>query len=248
MKASLVRLASVALIAAFAGSAMAALTPYSQSFEGLTMSDPGALANDGWKVFGNVFNSSGGYLYGYGPFPAPNGGNGFSAIGTGEGGVAQGNQYLNVYSDYNNGDHANGNLIEANVFQEQIISGADLGQTVQFSFDYKAAAGAGPAGSTTAKAFFKVLNPNSGFALVAFPTLETTGASSSSWASGSISLTIDSSWTGHILQFGFMNTATQYQPSAVLYDNINFAPVPEPATMTALAISLLGIAARRRRK
>jgi hypothetical protein len=61
------------------------LTPYSQDFEGLVETDPDALANDGWLVFGNVFSPEGGYLYGYGPFPAPNHALAFSQIVLGEG-------------------------------------------------------------------------------------------------------------------------------------------------------------------
>ena len=44
------------------------LAPYSQDFEGLVQSDPAALGNDEWKVFGNVFDGDWNYLYGYGVF------------------------------------------------------------------------------------------------------------------------------------------------------------------------------------
>lgn len=162
---------------------------------------------------------------------------GFSAIATGEGGAAQGLQYLNTYSDYNNRDHALGRVIEANVFQEQVISAGDLG-TSQF----------GPGGQTRTMAFFKVLDPSANYALVAFPTLETTSASTTDWASGALNITIDNAWSGHILQFGFLSTATLDQPSGVFYDNINFQAVPEPATLSVLAVSVAGMALRRRRK
>ena len=107
------------VIFAFAGAAMAQ-TPYSQDFEALVPVD-GSLAADGWLFFGNVFDPGGGYLYGYGVFPAPNGTGGFCAIDAGQGGPAQGLQQLSVYSDYLNTDHGIGNLIESNVFQEQVI-------------------------------------------------------------------------------------------------------------------------------
>lgn len=212
--------------AAAATSAQADLTPFAQNFESLVAADPAALTNDGWKVFGNVFNSSGGYLYGYGTFGAPNGTPGFCSIASGEGGENQAVQYLNVYSDYNNGDHANGNRIEANVFQEQIVGAADLGKTYRFKFDYKASFTAGPAGSTTTQAFIKVLNPSAGYSLVAFPTITTTTASTTVWSEGNtIDVTVGGDWQGHLLQFGFLSNATGYQASGVYYDNVSFNEV-----------------------
>lgn len=249
MNLNLVRIAVLALSPVLAASSFGALTSYSQNFEGLNMSSTSALADDGWKVFGNVFDSGGNYLYNYGPFPAPNTGAAFCSIATGEGGAAQGLQYLNTFSDYNNGDHANNRLIEANTFQEQVVAAGDIGKTFEFKFDYKASSTAGPSGQTVARAFIKVLNPGAGFALVSFPTLVTTSASTTAWATGSLNVTIEQGWTNHILQFGFMNTATAYQPSGVFYDNINFSqPIPEPATMSVFGAALVGLVARRRRK
>ena len=63
----------------------AAISPYSQNFETLVKTSATALSADGWVVFGNVFSPDHStYLYGYGTFPAPNGGNGFCAIGPDE--------------------------------------------------------------------------------------------------------------------------------------------------------------------
>jgi len=248
MKIAMARITVLALGATLASSAMADLTSYSQNFESLGASDPGALAADGWKVFANVFNSGGGFLYNYGPFQAPNGGPGFSSIASGEAGANQGQQYLNAYSDYNNGDHGAGRIIEANLFQEQVVGAADLGKTYSFSFDYKASSQYGPAGATRTYAFIKVLNPNNGYSLDAFPRIETTLASPSAWSEGNqINVTIDNSWTGNILQFGFMSTASNYEPSGVYYDNINFAAVPEPASMLILAGGLAALARRRKK-
>jgi hypothetical protein len=68
------------LLGAAAGPA-SALSGYSQDFEGLGPLDPDALANDGWLVFGNVYGPGGApFLYAYGAFPAPNGGQAFSAV------------------------------------------------------------------------------------------------------------------------------------------------------------------------
>ncbi|MDK3158451.1 PEP-CTERM sorting domain-containing protein [Kamptonema cortianum] len=228
---------------------MANLTTYAQNFESMSMGSSSALSDDGWLVFGNVFDPGFNYLYGYGPFGAPNGGAGFSAVATGEAGANQGTQYLNAYNDYNNGDHANGNWIEANVFQEQTIGAGDVGQIWNFTFDYKASSTAGPGGSTTTFAFIKVLDPNNGWALVGFETFETTNASTTSWTEGQLlDVSIASGWAGNILQFGFMSTATNYEPSGVFYDNISFEAVPEPGTLALLGGGLLAAALRRRKK
>jgi hypothetical protein len=208
-----------ALLCLAATASWADLAPYTQDFEGLDQGNPGALAGDGWLVFANVFSPDGTvYYYGYGPFPAPNGGAGFSGIDIGQGGPAQGDQQLVVYNDYNNGDHGNGFLIEANVFQEQIIGAADAGSTWLFEFDAKRG---NIEPDTTALAFIKTLDPNAGYALTRFFTVDTTNLPDA-WGSFSISIFIDPDLVGQILQIGFLNTTTFYTPSGVFYDNINF--------------------------
>lgn len=205
------------------------LSTYTQDFEGLVQADPSALGNDGWRYFGNVFTPAMVYIYGYGPGPAPNGGPAFSAIATGQGGPAQGAQQLVVYSDYNNGDHANGNLIEANVFQEQVIGAADVGYLWEFRFDAKLGDLQPP---TTALAFIKTLDPNAGYSLSTFLTLDTT-ALPTTWGTHLLSIPISPGLVGHILQIGFASTTTNYVPSGVLYDNIQFSsagPTPVEAT------------------
>lgn len=220
----------------------AALSTYSQNFEGLAALDPGALGADGWLVFGNVFAPGGGYLYGYGVFPAPNAGNAFSNIATGEGGPGQGAQQLVIFSDYNNGDHANGNLIEANVFQERTIGAGDVGTTWSFQFDAKLGNLVSP---TSALAFIKTLDPGAGFATTNFLTLDTTNIPNT-WNSYAINFTITPNLVGQLLQFGFNSTATNYAGSGVFYDNINFSSVPAPASVALMGLS--GLVATRRRR
>jgi hypothetical protein len=206
----------------------AQLGPYTQDFESLVQADPMALSSDGWVVFGNVFDPTHTmYLYGYGPFPAPNPGGGFSALIGGQGGAGQGAQQLSIYSDYNNGDHANGNLIESNVYKEQTIGAGDVGHTVLFRFDAKHGEWSGV--STTAAAFLKTLDPAAGYATTNFVTTDMTGVPQS-WGTYSVTLLIHAGLVGQLLQFGFMNTATSYNPSVVFYDNIQFSPdAPTPA-------------------
>jgi hypothetical protein len=194
----------------------------------LDQADPGALANDGWLVFGNVFDPGGGYLYGYGPFPAPNGGEAFCAIAAGEGGPEQGAQQLSVYSDYANADHGNGNLIEANVFQEQIVAAEDVGTTWKFEFQAKRG---NIEGQTTALAFIKTLNPDD-FSLSNFITVDMTNIPDT-WGGYSLSIEIDDTLPGHIFQIGFASTATNYEGSGIFYDNINLdeeQPTPTRST------------------
>ena len=219
------RRSRIALVAAFVLAilaplaAQADLATYTQDFELLIQPDTAALANDGWVVFGNVFDPTGTtYLYGYGTFVAPNDGFAFCQIDVGQGGVEQGFQQLAVFSDYNNADHANGNLIESNVFQEQTIGAADVGSTWKFSFQCKKG---NIEGSSTALAFIKTLDPMSGYATTNLVTVDMT-AVPDTWGGYSLTLPIDASLVGQLFQFGFANTATFYQGSAIFYDNIVF--------------------------
>lgn len=204
------------------------LNAYSQDWEAADAASPTAVSDDGWLTFVNVFDPGGNYLYGYFAGGAPNGGPSFSAIGTGAGGADQGAQYLNVYSDYNNGDHGAGLLIEANVFREFTIGAADVGNTWNFQFDYlKNPTVTNGDASTNTLAFIKVLKRSDGsFAQLAFPSLDTTGASTIDWATGTVSVTIDASWVGELLQIGFMSTATNYDDTGRFYDNFSFSQEP----------------------
>lgn len=227
----------------------AALSAFTQDFEGLVASDPSALANDGWLVFGNVFDPSGSLLYGYGPFAAPNDGSAFSQLAGGEGGPNQGTLVLNTFSDYNNTDHAVGFIIESNVFQEQLISATDVGTIWRFRFDAKPSdAFGGLQPPTTTQAFIKTVDPNAGFALTNFLTHETTNYPSL-WQEGVvIDIPIDASLAGQLLQFGFLSQSSNYAATGVFYDNVSFGIVPEPGTGLLLAMGVMALAAARRQR
>jgi len=204
---------------------------YMQDFETLDRTNISALGNDGWVVFGNVFDGTTlAVLYGYGPNPAPNDGAAFCAINVGQGGPGQGEQQLAVYNDYNNTDHARGHLIESNVYRERRIVAADVGRTISFGFDAKRGNINDPADplcpcSSTAIAFIKTLNPLAGFATTNFIQEDTT-ALPEDWSRYSIELPIDAGLVGQLLQVGFASTATRYQPSGNFYDNIEVRSAP----------------------
>ena len=212
-------LAAAALVCLIPAASLA-IGPYSQDFEGLNQADIAALGNDGWLVFANVFGPDWAYWYGYGVFPAPNDGGGFCQLATGDGGAPQGAQQLVTFSDYNNADHANGAHIESLVFQEMVIGGDDVTETWVFDFDAKMG---NLAGVSTALAFIKTLDPANGYAETNFITADMT-AIPTTWGSYSLSIFIDATLAGQLLQIGFQNIATLYEGSGVFYDNINFYP------------------------
>jgi hypothetical protein len=234
---------AAALVGLFPAVSGADLGMYGQDFEAMIPASPTALSADGWLVYGNVFLPDGTYSYGYGPYPAPNSDPpAFSRLATGEGGGGQGAQQLSVFSDYENAAHGTGNLVEANVFREQTIGAADVGTTWYFEFDAKRGNLAAP---TTALAFIKTLNPAAGYALTNFLQAHMTYVPDT-WRRYALRLTIDAGLVGQILQFGFASTATNYDPSGVFYDNVEFkqtASLSVPAGGAGggpLALSVLG--------
>jgi len=196
----------------------AGLLPYTQTFETLTISDPAALSNDGWVVYGNVWDPTHvTYLYGYGAYPAPNGGTAFSAVVSGQGGTPQGAQQLSVYNDYNNLGAMNaGDQVEANVYQQQTVAAGDIRSTWTFQFDAKLGNLVLP---TKALAFVKAIDPLHGYAQTRFYTIEM-DTITSAWHTYFINIPIDTTLVGQYMQFGFNSTTTSYIGSGVFYDNI----------------------------
>jgi len=205
---------------------------YAQDFESLDQMSPTALGDDGWLIFGQVVDGDGVFKFDYGPFPAPNGTPGFSSIVAGEGGPEQGGQQLVTYSDYNccdpNQGHRNGtDRVTSLVFQEPFTEGsaisvADVGKTLEFSFDARRGDINEPMGTSMAQAFIQTVDPSAGFVQTNFVSIDMTNLPVGIWDRYSISLTIDAGLVGQFLEFGFLNTASNFEPSGVFYDNVLF--------------------------
>ena len=197
-------------------------TPYLQDFESLSQTD-GQLAADGWLVYGNIFDAGGNFLWGHGPWPAPNNIGNWCDIVIDEGGPDQEMQQLVMYSDYGNADHGVGNLIESNLFQEQILPAGCSG-TWTFTFDAKLG---NLGGASTAAAFIKILDPNNGWSGPIY-TMDMT-STPATWTGYSIAVDV-TGLDGQYLQFGFMSTAANYEPCGIFYDNVAFTPDGTVAT------------------
>ena len=244
---------AVATSAAFlllSASSHAAVSPFSQDFEGLTVAEVGIensdLADNDWEVTGNVFDGDtltvdfpGNYLYFYGQWsPAPNnGGGGFSAVATGDDtNNLSGANYLNIYSDYDNrGAQESGQIVNAIVAKQYTIAASDIGQILTFSFDAKrpdveddgfggdssAAAGNNCANTCIAQAFIATLDPANNYNTTNSIKEVTTAISQSEWSSYTLTLDLsDAALEGQILQIGFESFATGDDNTGVYYDNI----------------------------
>ena len=102
---------------------------YEQDFEALDPAAGDALSGDGWLYFANVFDGTvdpPAFKFNFGQtFPAPTTSGQISSIATGEGGTDQGDNQLNIFSNYDccqdagPEGHFNGtDLVETIVFQE----------------------------------------------------------------------------------------------------------------------------------
>jgi len=243
--------------AAFAPTNSAALTAYSQDFEGMTpnqgFSNPDSvppfvndLDADGWQIYGIVYDANpytgpANITGEYGPFPAANGNPGsIQGVATGQGGPTQGDVVLSKYSDYNNTDQLT-SYVAASTYQEQTVGAGDVGSIWRFGYDAKI-------GNLEAdsSAFAYILTQDFANGGEVFLSRDSTNLPIE-WFRYSIDLLITPDMVGDNLTFGFGATSTNYNGSGVFYDNLSFAQVPIPAAVWLFgsALGLLGWARRK---
>lgn len=241
----------------FAQPSSAALTTYTQNFEGMTpnqgFSDPTAtppfvndLDADGWQIYGIVYDANpyagpANITGEYGPFAAANGDPGsIQGVATGQGGPLQGDVVLAKYSDYNNPDQV-GSYVAASTYQEQTVGAGDVGSIWRFGYDAKM-------GNLEAdsSAFAYILTQDFNTGGETFVSRDSTNLPIE-WLRYNIDLFITPDMVGDNLSFGFVATSTEYNGSGVFYDNISFAQVPVPAAVWLFG-SALGLLGWMRRK
>ena len=215
--------------------ANAQIVDFFEDFESVDPLAPGAISDLDYVIFGNVFDSSFNFCYGYGVEPAPNAANegtpsAFSSIVSG---VGAGANSLNIFSDYENGDHGNGKIIQANVFRGAQAIANDVGRMVTYQFDYRAADDPdGPGGSTETFAFIRVIDQFNNFSLVDEFVFDTTAATSE-FQTGSINVEIIPDYfnaaqgEGLLFQYGFFSLAANFEGSGIYYDNISLTGAAE---------------------
>ena len=207
----------LAAMALLSSSAFAQIS-FTDDFESYVSPPDGEAIGGGWTAFANVFAgfpACDPYLYGYGPFATPNSNSAFSGIVAGSSGQA-----LNVFSNYDDDQHANGNCLETSVFQERVFTAADAGS---YTFRFRTEV-PGPLGDgVNTFGFIKLLNPDTGFSLDLFEQVSTI-----SGGNKTITVNLEETADGKILQWGFSAVASNYLPSGRLYDNVAFTPTAEP--------------------
>lgn len=206
---------TVLATALMSSSALAAIS-FSDNFESYPIYQgevPWSDIGGGWLLWADVYGNFPGctdwwYNYG-GVLNAPNGPN-ISNIVAGATGKA-----LNKFSDYANGNHGDSACIETNVYQERVITAGDLG-LYTFRFETQVPLELGENVNTIG--FIKLLDPNNGYARDEYYTVSTATPGTKF-----LSIFLDSSSVGKVVQWGFTTQASNYLPSGRYYDNVTFA-------------------------
>ena len=223
-------LSAATIVSVVSVPSFALIPDFSQDFNGLLPANAGdtaddlELENDGWVFFGSALKPAedpNGYFQ-YGSYEgiggAPNNvGGAFSGVNV-DGLDPSGNQFLNVFANYNQAERcdatgldASGNAtcdtsvdptavvdtdwqIQAIVYQEiGVISTDDLGKTVTFDFDARrpddgSAVGVNCVSPCTAAAFIKTIDPSNGYATTNNIVLDTTAIALGTWNSYTLKL------------------------------------------------------------
>jgi hypothetical protein len=191
----------------------------------------GEEIGEGWVTFINVFEADGStYVGGYWVGPTPNAafeGGQIAALAKGQGGKDQGRKQLNVFSNYDSAfndviQHEVGQLVEVNVYKEYRLTPENVG-TYVFTFDARLPDEGALEAPATAKAFLKVLDPSNDFQPFGTPAESDAGTLTTDWETRSVEFTVTEEMDGMILQFGLTNMASNYDPTGVLYDNVDLS-------------------------
>lgn len=249
-------LSAFLILVLFSNLTHAGLSSYFEDFEAMDVNDPNALSPGPFGDPNNweYFNIVGGGLYSYGG-NAPNIQTGSIPPPRISSVLAEyGGQHLNVFSDYENRDAhplplpaTTGLPVVVNVLRFQSFDPSDIGSTWNLSFEHAGAVENGtdfsPTGATTTAAFIRVFD--FGFNFLGGTELDTTGAplATGGFTPGLVSQFFDPAWgvTDGFVQFGFTNTASNFEQSGIYYDNVRFARVPEPSAFLFLSVVMLGI-------
>jgi len=219
---------------------------YTEDFESFAEGPTTAPLGDDWRLFGNIYNPAGGYVSGYGWFPAPNSDNGVSSI------IVNGSgKFLKAFANYPDEFNLPSNFLETNIYQERPIAATDAGDYT-FSFDHVLADPSVviDANVTELFAFVRVIDPNVGpIAPILNQKFDVSGINT--LTRSSIEVTLDASMAGSFIQWGFASTtgALGTPPfnttrTCVHYDNLSFALTPEVEeipTMGQWSLLILGM-------
>ncbi|MDG1064987.1 MAG: hypothetical protein P8O91_02115 [Luminiphilus sp.] len=118
---------------------------------------------------------------------------------------------LNVFSNYDDGNQPD-LCLKSSVYREVTLVDDNVGD---YSFSFIAEPPEAVGSNTNG--FIKVLDPAAGYAAIGLEAVETTAG-----GEVTVSLTVDESMVGKLLQFGFDTLAAGYDNSGMQYDNLVF--------------------------
>ena len=230
-KSSLAALVLSATVA-FAPASSASLRSYSQDFEGMTPNQgypPNDLEADGWLIFGTAYETNPytgplNMVYDYSddcPCEAANGEPGsIQGVATGEGGDDQGDVVLNKYTDYLNSDQSR-YYISTTTYQTQTASTSNIDDVWRFAYDAKIG---NLEADSSALAYIQLLGSDG--TEKAFVFNDSTNLPEE-WGRYFVDLNLLAygAESGDTVNFGFLATATNFNGSAVFYDNWSDLPV-----------------------
>jgi len=177
-----------------------------------------------------------------------------------------GNQFLNVFSNYEDWAHGlnftgrsarsvtSDQVVQSTVYRESRIEASDMGKTITFSFDARRPNNGLAVGDTqndasgnvyspaTAQAFIRTIDPDAGYAATNDLVENMTVIGKGSWLTYVLELDLsDPALEGQIFQVGFENYSSNYDATAVSYDNVSISSIPIPATAWLFGTALIGL-------